>query len=185
MEDARSERTLLLDAGYAPITVISWTRAISLLWLGKVEVVEEYDCEVRSPSVAIKLPAVVRLVKRMLRGKHKVRFSRQNIYLRDNGRCQYCKAYLSIDQCTFDHVVPRVKGGKTNWTNVVLCCMDCNHQKGAKTPEQAGMRLLKPPRVPHDIPYVVFKIRQVDQVPVQLKDYLASVEYWTASLLST
>ena len=66
------QRTLLLDPGYQPVSIISWTRAISLLWLGKVEVVSEYDREVRSPSIAIKLPAVVRLMRTFARGKRKI-----------------------------------------------------------------------------------------------------------------
>lgn len=178
------ERTLLLDAGYAPISIISWTRAVTLLWLGKVEVVEEYDREVRSPSLAIRLPAVVRLVRRIVRGRRRVRFSRQNIYLRDGGTCQYCRRSVPLEECTFDHVVPRVRGGKTCWTNVVLCCIACNRAKGARTPDQAGMRLRRPPRVPDDIPYVVFKLRQVGAVPTEWKDYLASLHYWTASLMA-
>ena len=77
----QAQNTLLLDAVYAPISIIPWTRAITLLWLGKVEVVEEYDRVVRSPSVAIRLPAVVRLVRRIVRGRRRVRLSRQNIFL--------------------------------------------------------------------------------------------------------
>ncbi len=177
------EKTLLLDAGYAPISIISWTRAIGLLWLGKVEVIEEYDRVVHSPSVAVHLPAVVRLMKRFVRGKNRVRFSRQNIYLRDSGRCQYCRSNVTLGDCTFDHVVPRVRGGKTCWSNVVLACVACNRRKGSKTPAQAGLRLRKSPRMPSHIPYVVFKLHQMGEVPNLWRDYLASVEYWTATLL--
>lgn len=177
--------TLLLDNRYMPVSIISWTRAISLLWLGKVEVVETYDKVVHSPSVAIHVPAVVRLIRRLVNPKPRLRFSRQNIYLRDNGACQYCRRQLGVDECTFDHVVPRVRGGKTCWTNVVLCCPQCNRKKGGRTPEDAGMLLRRPPRVPHDIPYVVFKLRQVHEVPLEWRDYLASLTYWTATLVSS
>jgi 5-methylcytosine-specific restriction endonuclease McrA len=180
-----TEKTLLLDAGYAPISIISWTRAISLLWLGKVEVIEEYDREIRSPSVALRLPAVVRLIRRIARGKRRVRFSRQNIYLRDGGKCQYCRHKVSLAECTFDHVVPRVKGGRTCWSNVVLACATCNRKKGAKTPAQAGLRLKKEPKMPTHIPYVVFKLHQLGEVPTQWRDHLASLEYWTSSLVTT
>jgi 5-methylcytosine-specific restriction endonuclease McrA len=180
-----TERTLLLDAGYAPVSIIPWHRAITLLWLGKVEVVEEYDREVRSPSIAVRLPAVVRLIRRFVRGKRRVRFSRQNIFLRDHGKCQYCGDDLAMEDCTFDHVLPRVRGGKTCWTNVVLACMPCNRIKGARTPEEARMVLRHAPRVPHDIPYVVFKLRLLSDVPVQWRDYLASLEYWTATLATS
>jgi 5-methylcytosine-specific restriction endonuclease McrA len=124
-----AENTLLLDAVYAPISIIPWTRAITLLWLGKVEVVEEYDRVVRSPSIAVRLPAVVRLVRRIVRGRRRVRLSRQNIYLRDGGKCQYCRHHVSLEDCTFDHVLPRVRGGKTTWTNVVLACAVCNRMR--------------------------------------------------------
>ena len=185
IDEMITEKTLLLDAGYSPISIISWTRAISLLWLGKVEVIEEYDREIRSPSVAVRLPAVVRLVRRIVRGKRRVRFSRQNIYLRDGGKCQYCQRSVELSECTFDHVVPRVKGGRTCWTNVVLACASCNRKKGAKTPQQAGLHLRKKPRMPSHIPYVVFKLHQLGEVPTLWRDYLASLEYWTATLLPT
>lgn len=177
-----TQRTLLLDAGYSPISIISWTRAISLLWLGKVEVIEEYDRVIRSPSIAVRLPAVVRLVRRVVRGRRRVRFSRRNIFLRDGGTCQYCRKKLALEECTFDHVIPKVRGGKTNWTNVVLACRKCNHAKGAKSPEQVGLKLRKQPRMPADIPYMVFKLKQLSQVPNLWRDYLATLEYWTASL---
>jgi len=176
--------TLLLDSRYLPVSIISWTRAISLLWLGKVEVVESYDKVVRSPSLAIQMPAVVRLIRRLVAPKPRLRFSRQNIYLRDNGACQYCRRKLPVEECTFDHVIPRVRGGKTCWTNVVLCCTNCNCKKGGRTPEEASMQLRRSPRVPHDIPYVIFKLRQVPQVPIEWRDYLASLTYWTATLVT-
>jgi hypothetical protein len=77
----------------------------------------------------------------------------------------------------------RVRGGKTTWTNVVLACAVCNRMKGAHTPEEAGLKLRKIPKMPSDIPYIVFKLRHLSNVPIQWKDYLASVEYWTATLL--
>lgn len=178
-----TERTLLLDSGYTPVSIISWTRAVSLLWLGKVEVIEEYDRVVRSPSLAVRLPAVVRLVHRLVRGRRRVRFSRQNIYLRDSGRCQYCDRTLPFEEGTFDHVVPRVRGGRTNWTNVVLSCRECNRKKGARAPEQAGLRLRREPRVPNDIPYMVFKVHQLSRVPVLWKSYLATLEAFAQGAL--
>ncbi|MBW1810562.1 MAG: HNH endonuclease [Deltaproteobacteria bacterium] len=179
------EKTLLLDAGYSPISIISWTRAIGLMWLGKVEVLEEYDREVHSPSIAVRLPAVVRLISRIVRPRRRIRFSRQNIFLRDNGKCQYCRRKVTLAECTFDHVIPRVKGGRTCWTNVVLACTTCNRKKGAQTPQAAGLRLYKKPKIPSHIPYVVFKLHQLGHVPTQWRDHLASLEYWTATLASS
>jgi len=179
------QRTLLLDPGYQPVTIISWTRAVTLMWLGKVEVVEEYDTEVRSPSIAIKLPAVVRLLRAITRKSRKIKFSRQNIYLRDGGKCQYCQTSVPLEDATFDHVVPRSRGGKTNWTNIVIACMQCNLRKGAKSPALAGMVLRKQPYMPSNIPYVVFKLRHLSSVPTEWKDHLASISYWTSALETT
>lgn len=176
-------RTLLLDNGYQPVTIIGWRRAITMLWLGKVEVVEEYQEEVHSPSIAVKLPAVVRLITSFIKKRNKIRFSRQNIYLRDGGKCQYCEKEVTMSDATFDHVVPRSKGGKTDWENIVISCLPCNLKKGSKTVQQARMQLRKKPAMPKNIPYVVFSLRKVSHMPNEWKDYLASVQYWTSSLI--
>jgi len=112
--------TLMLDQGYAPVSVISVPRAITLLFLGKVEVVEEYDQHYRSTKLVIKIPAVVRLLRGFRRHKKPVKFSRVSIYGRDNYRCQYCGDKCTMDELTYDHVVPRALGGKTTWTNIVV-----------------------------------------------------------------
>jgi 5-methylcytosine-specific restriction endonuclease McrA len=84
--------------------------------------------------------------------KTKVRFSRHNIYMRDGNTCQYCGRTLPRTDLNLDHVVPRSQGGRTTWENVVCCCIDCNLAKGARTPDQAGMRLLKAPLRPRWTP---------------------------------
>jgi 5-methylcytosine-specific restriction endonuclease McrA len=100
--------TLVLDIQYAPVARVSWQRAITLLWEGKVEVVEEYeDRKVRSVTLEFRMPAVIRFL-RMLGGKRKgVRFSRESVYARDRGRCQYCSVAVPRHDFTYDHVVPR------------------------------------------------------------------------------
>src|SRR6476469_843141 len=137
-----STQTLLLNQGFEPIKVISWQRAITLLFLGKVEVIEEYDHGVRSVNLIIKIPAVVRLLRAFRRHARPVKFSRVNIYARDNYRCQYCGKRASIGELTYDHVLPRSQGGMTEWTNIVTCCYLCNRKKGGRTPREAGMTLL-------------------------------------------
>src|SRR5512134_2453131 len=107
---ATATRTLLLSQGFEPIKVISWQRAITLLFLGKVEVIEEYDHNVRSVSLVIKIPAVVRLLRAFRRHAKPVKFSRVNIYARDHYRCQYCGRRASISELTYDHVTPRSQG---------------------------------------------------------------------------
>ena len=99
------ERVLLLNATYEPLRVISWKRAITLLTLDKVEVLETYDHEVRSVTLAIRLPAVVRLLNLVRFRKHTIRFSRENIYIRDRYKCQYCGGRKDACDLTYDHVI--------------------------------------------------------------------------------
>jgi len=133
------ERVLLLNATYEPLRVISWKRAITLLTLDKVEVLETYDRVVRSVTLAIRLPAVVRLIHLVRFRKHTIRFSRENIYIRDKYQCQYCAESKHASDLTYDHVIPKSRGGKTAWENIVTCCLPCNKKKGGRTPKQARM----------------------------------------------
>ena len=170
-------QTLMLDQGYAPVKIIPWQRAIRLLTLGKVEVVEEYDREVRTSYLVIKVPAVVRLLRAFRRMKKPVKFSRVNIYGRDGYRCQYCGARKPTDELTYDHVIPRSRGGRTTWTNIVTCCESCNRHKADRTPGEAGMRLQREPRQPVDVPVVMIAISR-ESAPAAWRDYL----YWTGEL---
>ena len=169
--------TLLLSQSYEPIKIISWQRAITLLFLGKVEVVEEYAHDVRSVTVVIKIPAVVRLLRAFRRHHKPVKFSRVNIYARDGYTCQYCGVRLSVSELTYDHVVPRSQGGATDWTNIVTCCHECNRVKGGRTPRQAGMQLRALPVQPNWVPAVTIRV-SLRSVPDAWRDYL----YWTGEL---
>lgn len=170
-------RTLVLSQGFEPIKVISWQRAIALLSLGKIEVIEEYDHDIRSVSLVIKIPAVVRLLSAFRRHKQKVKFSRVNIFARDKYSCQYCGVKGKMDELTYDHVTPRSQGGKTEWTNIATCCYDCNMKKRDRTPAQAGMRLLSTPVQPSWMPAMTITVSQTS-APDAWRDYL----YWTGSL---
>jgi 5-methylcytosine-specific restriction endonuclease McrA len=172
-----SAQTLLLNQGFEPIKVISWQRAISLLFLGKVEVLEEYDRNIHSVNLIIKVPAVVRLLRAFRRHARPVKFSRVNIYARDNYRCQYCNKKASISELTYDHVVPRTQGGMTEWTNIVTCCYLCNRKKGGRTPREAGMALHAQPTQPNWVPAVAIRI-SLRSIPDAWRDYL----YWTGEL---
>jgi 5-methylcytosine-specific restriction endonuclease McrA len=171
------EATLMLSSTYEPLRVISWKRAIRLLWLGKVEVLEEYDEEIRSISISIRMPAVVRLLRFFRYKRQPVRFSRQNVYARDRHTCQYCGTRLPPSELTFDHVVPKVLGGKTEWDNIVSCCIPCNMRKRGKTPAEAGMKLIKKPRRPKWIPTLTLKIN-FRSAPQSWRDYL----YWNLEI---
>ena len=170
-------RTLLLSQSYEPIKVISWQRALRLLTLGKVEVLEEYDRDIRTVSFIFKAPAVVRLLRGFRRYKKPVKFSRVNIYARDKYRCQYCNCEAPIAELTYDHVIPRAQGGKTTWENIVTCCYQCNARKGSCTPRQAGMKLLRKPVQPTWVPAVSIRV-STTSMPNAWRDYL----YWTGTL---
>lgn len=147
-----SAQTLLLTPWMAPHQVISWQAAVTLSYLGKVDVLETYDDEIRSPTMTIRAPAVVRLKHHAYPQKRGVKFSRTNVFVRDDFRCQYCGDSKDAGDLTYDHVVPRVQGGRTVWENIVASCRDCNTRKSGRTPEQAGMKLLKRPERPRWLP---------------------------------
>jgi 5-methylcytosine-specific restriction endonuclease McrA len=158
-----SWRTLLLDSGYQPIKIISWMRAVELLLSGKAEVVEEYeDIPIRSARLTLQLPSVLKLVKSFKRRKQKVKFSRYNVFYRDNWTCQYCGEKKKTEELTFDHVIPRSRktpeSGKS-WENIVTACWRCNHKKGSQTPEEAGLRLLHRPGKPTWTPQLVLRLK--------------------------
>lgn len=172
-----THRTLVLSQGFEPVKIVPWQRAITLLFLGKVEVIEEYDHNIKTTAFLIKIPAVVRLLKSFRRYQKPVKFSRVNIYGRDKYTCQFCGVKKSINDLTYDHVVPRSRGGKTNWLNIVTCCQACNRRKANRTPAEAGMKLLKEPMQPSATPTLVVTISK-ESMPDAWRDYL----YWTGEL---
>lgn len=174
------ENTLLLNASYEPINVISWKKALTLLFQGKVEVIAEYEKELHSITFSIKLPSVLRLLKyiKLKSNFTRIKFSRYNIYLRDDFSCQYCGKRFRSEELTFDHVVPVARGGGKSWENIVTCCVKCNHTKGGRTPEQANMKLIRPPRAPEWLPTTLKLTIGVRSAPESWRDYL----YWNAEL---
>jgi 5-methylcytosine-specific restriction endonuclease McrA len=173
------ELTLLLNASFEPLKVVSWQRAMTLWAQNKVEIIAEYDREVRSVTFSFKLPSVVRLLKfvRSRIAKRHVPFTRWNIYQRDSYTCQYCGEGHDPEDLTFDHVVPASAGGTRSWTNIVTACYDCNRRKGARTPEQAGMKLLSVPKKPDPSP--LFKVTfGMKKTPAAWRDWL----YWNVAL---
>jgi 5-methylcytosine-specific restriction endonuclease McrA len=172
------ENTLLLNASFEPLKIISWQRAITLLFAGKVEVIEEYSREVHSVTFSIKLPSILRLLKYVRVKKSRVvKFSRANIYARDRHPCQYCGSTFNTADLTFDHVIPVSRGGNKSWDNIVTACIDCNRRKGGQTPEEAGLRLIQKPMEPRWVPNLsvtlVFR-----NFPESWRDYL----YWNVEL---
>ncbi len=149
--------TLVLNATYEPIQIVSWKRAVRMLFQEKVEVVAEYDQEIRSVSVSIRMPSVLRLLHYVkVRPHHnRVKFTRANIYARDGYQCQYCATRLSASELTYDHVLPVARGGPKSWENIVTCCIPCNRKKGNRTPEEAGMKILRAPKAPSGFPHKI------------------------------
>lgn len=162
---------LLLNASYEPLKVISWQRAVTMFFSGKVEVVDEYDHDIRSVSVVIKAPAVVRLLRFIRIGRKSPPLCRSNVLARDALECQYCGKPLSLKEATLDHVVPRSQGGKTVWENVVCCCPACNRKKGGRTPAEARMHLKLKPAKPDWLPVLIIKLH--GKIPISWELFLA------------
>jgi 5-methylcytosine-specific restriction endonuclease McrA len=170
--------TLLLNTDYTPIRIIPWTRAVCLWFSDKVEVVEEYDdFDLKSINFTIKCPAVVRLLKYVSHATRRVKFSRVNVFSRDNFTCQYCQAQPGTQELTYDHVTPRAQGGVTVWENIVTACLSCNALKRNRTPEEAGMKLLKVPKKPEDRQFYQFSLH-LPKTPDAWRSYL----YWMQEL---
>jgi 5-methylcytosine-specific restriction endonuclease McrA len=172
------EQVLLLNISYEPLKIINWKKAINMLFLGKVEVIEEYSSEVHAISFTIKAPSVVRLLTRVKRNKSPVKFSRQNIYARDRSKCQYCGIKFSSEELTYDHVLPKSRGGRTEWENIVTCCVNCNRKKGGRLPQEADMNLVRRPFQPDWVPSMRIIIG-FKEVPHSWRDYL----YWHVELV--
>lgn len=146
--------SLLLNAGFEPLRIISWQRAFTLVFQGKVEVLEKYEHIVHTVSQNFEVPAVLRLRQwvNLKRRPPVIRFSRANVYARDEHRCQYCYVMFPDRELTLDHVLPVVRGGRKTWENIVAACRKCNQKKGDATPEEAGMQLWQFPRSPRWLP---------------------------------
>ena len=164
-------RTLLLNSTYEPLRVISWQRAVTMVYVGKVEVIKSYDSVLRSMTARLQTPAVVRLMQFVNRHRVRISFSRRNVFLRDGFECQYCGVSLPASELTTDHVVPRSHGGATNWDNMVTACSPCNLRKGGRTPKQARMVLNTRPSRPHHLPSLALRLRQ-ESAPTAWHEFL-------------
>lgn len=142
---------LLLNANYEPLNVCNIRRAVTLIMLGKAEVIQESDRKVATSGNSLDVPSVVRMRYHVKRPIPRLRLSRHSILARDNYMCQYCGATKDL---TLDHVVPRWAGGPQTWENLVACCRKCNLKKADKTPAQANMKLKKVPKRPQYVPYL-------------------------------
>lgn len=136
---------LVLNNAFEPINICTARRAMVLVMKGAAVVQENSDLILMTPRISLPLPSVVRLLKYRRVPRHSRSVSRKNIFIRDGYTCQYCSAQLPGGRLTLDHVNPRSQGGRSTWENLVAACYSCNNRKGDKTPETAGMVLLKRP----------------------------------------
>ena len=149
-EKSKQRPALILNADYRPLSYFPlslwpWQEAIKAVYLKRVNVAAEYEEVVRSEKLTLPLPSVI-VLKNYVVPRKAVPFTRATLFLRDEFTCQYC-GYKGKD-LTFDHVVPKSRGGKTRWDNVVAACQSCNLRKAAKTTSQAGFKLKKVPTKP-------------------------------------
>ena len=159
------EAVLVLNQNYEPLNVCNFRRAFGLLSDGKAEVLEHRPDGIRTPSRVLPKPSVIRLVYLIKRPRPKVKLSRREIFHRDHYTCQYCGS--RVKDLTIDHVIPRHKGGKHTWENLVSACRTCNHRKGGKTLEESRIRLLHQPIEPKSNGYYI------------LYQHLRSYEDWS------
>ncbi len=137
---------LVLNATYEPINVCAARRAVVLVLKGIARAEESNGHVLRCSQCHFPLPSVIRLLDYRRIPQRSRALSRKNILMRDRNTCQYCGRLASAPELTLDHVVPRSRGGKSTWENLVACCKPCNHQKRDRLPAEAEMTLLRPPR---------------------------------------
>jgi len=159
-------RTLVLNAGYEPLAVVSFRRALVLVLTGKASVLAVDERPVRAGAVELDRPSVI-LLTRYVRVPHgrSVPVSRRGVLRRDSHRCAYCRRSAH----TIDHVMPRSRGGQDSWENLVACCVRCNNVKGDRTPEEMGWVLQVVPRVPRG---EVWTLRHAEPLHPLWADYL-------------
>ena len=135
-------KVLVLNTTFLPINICSWRRAITLVFKGKAEGIEKGSKLINGKHI---LPLVIKLKNYVPLPYNGVVFTRRNVFLRDNHKCQYCGKTANL---TIDHILPKSRGGKDSWENVVVSCIRCNNKKGDRTPEEASMKLLGTPYKP-------------------------------------
>ena len=123
---------------YFPLSLWPWQETVKAVFLDRVNIISEYEQVVRSPSFEMRLPSVISL-KEFIPLARRPAFTRFNVFLRDRFSCQYCSQHQAAHDLTFDHVIPRSRGGRTTWDNVVAACQQCNLLKGNRLPKQADM----------------------------------------------
>lgn len=176
---------LVLNHAWQPLRRVSWQTAFGWVFTGRAEVIESYaDRQISSAHSSWPMPSIVRFLRKVTRFfRQVIKFNRRNVWLRDRGRCQYCQVAVSSNEFTYDHIVPRSRGGGTRWENIVVCCLPCNQRKANRTPAEVGMRLVSPAERPRRLPGPTdTTLAWREGMPASWRDYFGSVGYWTDAL---
>lgn len=165
---AHHTRTLVLNSGYEPLAVVSFRRALALVMVGKAAIIRAHDDQVCSSRGNWDRPAVI-VLTRYVRAPYSraIPVTRRGVLRRDEHRCAYCGSHAN----TIDHVLPRSRGGKDTWENLVACCQRCNNIKSDRTPAEMGWRLLFAPRMPQGRQWFV---RGVERPQPEWSEYLVA-----------
>ena len=163
---------LVLNATYEPINICMARRAIVLVLNGVATCEEFTSAYFHSPSTRVRIPSVIRLMHyiRVPRMRDKSP-TKKNVLIRDKHTCQYCGRRFPSSELTLDHVIPKARGGRTRWDNLVACCRRCNARKGGRSPEEARMTLRKAPREPR-YPYHIHLVQSREHVRDGWRKYL-------------
>jgi 5-methylcytosine-specific restriction endonuclease McrA len=161
-------RTLVLNAGYEPLSVVSFRRALVLVMNNRAVIVEaDSDNPVWTVAGPLERPTVIVLTRYVkLPNQRSIPVSRRGVLRRDGARCAYCQGHAT----TIDHVIPRSRGGEDSWENLVACCLGCNNLKGDRTPKEMGWRMHVAPRQPYGTAWMV---RGMDRPQPHWEEYLA------------
>ena len=173
---------LVLDMNWEPVGFCSWQNAVKLWRKDRAKVIKEDEGGkvLHSPFFEMGMPRVIVVRNAWTRRKRQaVPCTRRNLLVRDNAECQYCGRVVSTHEYTQDHIIPQCQGGKSTWTNLVVCCMKCNKSKAGRTPQQAGMTLLSKPVEPKaNDPKYNFKLH-INKMRPEWKEW-ESWLYWNA-----
>jgi 5-methylcytosine-specific restriction endonuclease McrA len=139
------ETILVLNSDYTPLNITTFKRAIILVIKGKAEIIKNDVDIIRTETTNYAKPLIIRLLNYISHKMKNFRVNRQRLYKRDNNECAYCG---SKKELTIDHIIPKSRGGKNSWSNLITCCLPCNLKKGDKTPDEAKMPLRFMPKTP-------------------------------------
>jgi len=179
LEINKHNKCLVLNADHTPLRIVDWQRAVIYIYKNhkSIEVISWYNDYINtSNNTLLRVPAVIRIKYYYDIFSKKVKFSRTNIYIRDNYSCQYCGRQTDISNLTYDHIIPKSqwesRSSATCWTNIVTACIGCNFKKRNRTPQQAKMPLLSTPHEPKKHHKYMYHSLPSSNLPEEWKNYI-------------